>query len=936
LAVTEGLSISVLGPPVIEVEGRLLDVDTRKATALLVYLAVTGRPASRDSLAALLWPEAGPDRARATLRRTLSTLRSALRGRWLETEGETVRLARDGVETDVTELRRLLEECSTHRHPRSEACPRCLEPLEAAVALDRGPFLAGFGLRDSVEFDDWQQAVAGEIRRDVGTALERLVDLLARSGELPRAITYAERRLASDPLNESAHGQLIRLLAEAGNRSAALEQYRECVRILDRELGVRPLDETTALFRAILEGTWSAPAGITPPPYRPAAGKEYPLTGRDRELAVLLDAYRSAAPHGRFAVITGEAGIGKSRLGDELLATVEGEGGLAIGVRGFREESELAYAVAAEIARRALAHLAAGNETPWWSKEVGRIVPELGTAPEGTIDSAAAQARLYEAIGELLAQAAGEERPALLFVDDLHWADESSLGLLGYLVHRLENRPLLVVGSWRPEEVSAGHPVRRLLVDAQRSRTAIGVTPARLGKGHIRSLAASAGYDETLADRLYAESGGLPLFVVEYLDALDRHDDPAGEWPLPLGVRDLVESRLATLGELAAQVVSAASVLGRSFEAATVRDTSGRTDDEALQALEELVAAGVLVEGAEGLFDFRQEQARHVVYEQMTLARRRLLHSRAASALATGARRDTVAALVAHHYELAGEHLAAAGNYRAAADRERLLYANAEALAHYRAAIALGHPGAAELHVACGDLETLAGDYAGALASYETAAALATVDERPEIARRRGLVHLRRGEWELADAAFAEALDGITPAGAAHVLADLALVAHRRGAEADAHTAADRALAASAEVGDPAALAQAHNIAGILATSRGDVTEAVTHLETSLELAGEPGDPAAQVAARNNLALAVAASGDDERALELARSALELCATVGDRHREAAIRNTLADLHHRAGREEESMDELKRAVAIFAEIGEPGELEPEIWKLSAW
>lgn len=931
-----GLEISLLGPPVVHVDGHPLDVDTRKATALLAYLAVTGAPVRRDTLTGLLWPDTDPDRARATLRRTLSTLRSALGGRWLVTEGEMVRLDPDGVLVDIAELRRLLAECGTHGHTPAETCPRCIEPLQAAVALDRGPFLAGFGLRDSVEFDDWERTAANEVQREVASALERLSDLLGQRGEHARAITLAERRLALDPLNESAHRQLIRLYAEGGNRSAALEQYRECVRILDRELGVRPLDETTALYHAILEGALEPRPAMAPSPSPTPRDLEYPLVGRQRELAALLDAYRAVGPDGRLVVLAGEAGIGKTRLGDELLAVATADGALAVGVRCFREEAELAYGVAVEVVKGALGQAGVPEGDPWWLAEVGRLVPELESAPSGAIDSVAARARFYDAVCELLIQAASGSSHGVLFVDDVHWADESSLGLLGYLVHRLKGKPLLVVVSWRPEEVPASHSVRRLLAEAQRSRSAEVVSPRRLTRADVSELATVAGHDDALGQRLFSESGGLPLFVVEYLDALEREPEDAGAWPLPLGVRDLIESRLAVLGELATQTIAAAAVLGRSFDAPVIRDTSGRSDNESVQALEELVAAGLLVEGADGSVDFRHEQARQLVSERMTLARRRLLHHRAAAALDAHGYRETLAAVIAGHLEEAGEDAAAADLYRAAGDRERSLYANAEALAHYRSALALGHPDATSLNLACGDLETLAGDYAAALASYETAAALASDELRPAIEHRRGLVHLRRGEWELADAAFAAALEGDDRKTTVLALADRSLAAHRLGSPGEADTLAQQALRRARRAGEPAALAQAHNVAGILATSRGDTTDAIAHLEKSLALAAESDDQAAEAAALNNLALAVSAAGDADRAFELASSALELCVKVGDRHREAAILNTRADLLHRVGREEEAMEELKRAVAIFAEVGEPGELEPEIWKLSEW
>jgi tetratricopeptide (TPR) repeat protein len=458
----------------------------------------------------------------------------------------------------------------------------------------------------------------------------------------------------------------------------------------------------------------------------------------------------------------------------------------------------------------------------------------------------------------------------------------------------------------------------------------------RLTAADVTELVAARGRDGGLGARLHRESGGLPFFVVEYLDALEREDAGADEWPVPGGIRELLDARLAALGELARQVVAAAAVLGRSFDPDTVRDASGRSDEEIVAALEELLARGVLVESDEGTLDFRHEQERRLVHEEMTLARRRLLHRRVAAALGARGRRELHAAVIAHHLALAGDDTGAAELYRVAGDRARGLYANAEALGHYRAALALGHPDPAALHAGIGDLETLAGDYAAALASYETAAALAGPELAPELEHRIGALHLRRGDWELAEASLATALERLEGAAAARATADRSLAAHRRGLPDDAARLAADALALAEEAGDVRARAQARNVLGILAASRGDDADAVAHLEKSLALARAGGDDEAEAAALNNLALAVAAAGDATRAIELTEAGIAITVALGDRHREAALRNRHADLLHAAGRRDEAMAELKAAVAIFAEVGEEGKLEPEIWKLSAW
>ncbi len=566
--------------------------------------------------------------------------------------------------------------------------------------------------------------------------------------------------------------------------------------------------------------------------------------------------------------------------------------------------------------------------------EVARLAPELGAQPSQPLDSEAAQVRFYEAVAELLVHSAGPG-PAVLFVDDAHWADESSLGLLAYLAHRLHGRPLLLAASWRPEEVTRANPVRRLVADATRTGVAKVIELGRLSSADVEQLVEATGRRGDLGSRLYLESGGLPFFVVEYLDALARGDDEP-DWAVPVGVRDLLERRLAGLGELSLQVLAAAAVLGRAFDPDTVRAASGRSDEEVVLALEELVACGLLVESAEGTLDFRHEQARDLVGSRMTLARRRLLHRRVAAELDGPGKRDSRAAVAAYHLAAAGDDDAAAARYRAAGDHARRLFANSEALAHYRAALALGPADAAGLHAAIGDLETLAGDYGAAFASYETAAALANDERLPEIEHRIGLLHLRRGEWELAEASLATACDGLEPARRSLATADRALVAHRMGDEATALELAGAALRLAEEVDHRGALAQAHNILGMLAGSRGDHEEAVTHLELGAAIARAAADASAEAAALNNLALAVREAGDAERAIELTTAALELCVTQGDRHREAALRNNLADLLRATGRTEEAMDELKHAVALFAEIGEEGRLEPEIWKLTGW
>jgi DNA-binding SARP family transcriptional activator len=912
------LRLLLLGSPVAEIDGEPLAVDTRKAIALLAYLAVEGGTHARDSLAALLWPEYDGERSRAALRRTLSTLRSSLGGRWVRAVRDSVSLEGAGMFLDVDEARRLADAGD-------------LASLEASAALHRGQFLAGFGLRDSQAFDAWQSFRAATLTRELASALDRAVDERAARGQLPAAIEHARRRLGLDELHEPAHRRLIELYAASGERNAAVGQYRDCVRILYRELGVAPIESTTALYRSILEGT--AAAGPEPAE-RPAEHAAHSLVGRDREWRALRDAYASVGPDGVLVVVEGETGIGKTRLGEELLGWARAGGAAAVGVRCFEHEAGLAFGTAIDLVRGAVEEGDAAVVEPTAAAEAARIVPELGTPPTPSLDDPGAQARFFDGLARTVLGATAGAKPAVLLVDDLHWADPASLEALAYLGRRLRGNPVLLVVTLRPEETPPGHPARRLLADAARAGLARTVSPGRLGAEEVGELAAAAGVPDDLAARIFEETQGIPFFVVEYLDA---RADAGPDWPIPPGVRDVIEARIASSGELAVQVLAAGAAIGRSFSLETVREVSGRGEEEAVAALDELTARGLLAE-ADGAYDFRHEQSRRVAYERTSLGRRRLLHGRAADVLAARADAPSLAGAIAQHLRLGGREADAAEWYRVAGDQARELYANAEALAHFRAALDLGHPEPAGLHLGCGDLEVLGGAYPGALASYEAAAALAEPGRLGPIEHRIGLVHHRRGDWALAESSFERALAALPPdepGERARILADRSLNARRAGRDGEAQALAEESLGLAAEAGDGQALAQAHNILGILATGRGDPAAARRHLEESLALSPES-EPAARAAALNNLALAKRAEGELDEALELTEEALALCATLGDRHREAALANNSADLLHASGRRDEALERLRRAVALFAEIGEQGAMEPEIWKLVEW
>ncbi len=988
------LRVALLGPPRVEVGGVPLRVDTRKAVALLAYLACSGRRHGRDQLAALLWPDADDAHARAALRRTLSALNHALGGAG-RVGGDRVglELVAPGMDLDLRRFRELVAACDAHGHGPEQACAACAEPLAVAVALHRGDFLAGFALRDAPGFEDWQLAEVDTLRREQADALQRLVDAHAVQRRWQAAISAAERWLALDSLHEPAHRQLMRLYAWSGQRGAAMRQYRACLRVLDQELGVPPLEETTALYQTVIEGhlepPTTAPAATAAAPATVAAPDEpgglngpapVPLVGRRQQWAALLEAWAGVRRHGRgrLVVLAGEAGIGKTRLAEDFAAHVRRAGGRALACRCYEGE-RVAYGPLADGLRAAMA----GPDGEGWAKELeghwlaeaARLLPELSplvpstTIPEAP-DGPGAQGRFLEGLCRALLAAVRGGQPGLLVLDDLQWADDATLDAIGYLARRLDRARVLVLAAWRGEQVPRGHRLRGLLAETQRVGTATGLALGRLDRPSVAELVrAVAPGRAPVADELYQRTEGLPLLLVEYLAVLVGDDGPLPA--LPSGARELLQARLERVSAPAWQLLTAAAVIGRSFDVDTVREASGRSDDEAIAAIEELVRLGLIheVAGPATSYDFSHEQVRLLVYEQAGLARRRLLHRRVAQALTGRVRGEAAAsqaASISHHFQLAGRDAEAAEWFERAGARAAALYANREAVAHYQAALALGHPDAARLQLALGDLHTLLGSYGDALAAYEAAAAHCQPGDLAVVEHKLGSLHHRRGDWEAAEAHLEAALAalpaegsagpgssggravdrGAAPGGVAgagpvlaeraRLVADRSLVAHRRGRADQAGELAARALALAEAAGEEAALAQGHNLVGMLATSAGDHRRALEHLEQSLAHAGRLHDPGARVAALNNLALVHRAAGRLDLALELTTAALDLCTAQGDRHRQAALHNNLADLLHADGRRDEAMTHLKQAVAIFAEVGEPDRLQPAIWKLVEW
>lgn len=317
------LVLGLLGPvQITRVTGEPVNFPYSKVVALLAYLAVERERAhQRETLAALLWPEQDERAARHSLSQALWSLRRVVSHSGSEDQSPLLLLSRDtvqlgptsGIQLDVTEFQTHIQSMAEHvsLHTSDLLCRGCVHHLEQAATLYRGPFLQTRVQPDCVEYDEWALLIREQLHQSACHALEQLVQHHTRRGDAQAAIAHARKLLEFDPWREDAHRQLMVLLASVGQRSAAIEQYEQCQRVLQVDLGVEPEPATTAEYLRIRAGTLEPPRQ-TPPTTSSLPAQTTPFVGREREalhIAALIDDQQA-----RIVTLMGPGGIGKTRL----------------------------------------------------------------------------------------------------------------------------------------------------------------------------------------------------------------------------------------------------------------------------------------------------------------------------------------------------------------------------------------------------------------------------------------------------------------------------------------------------------------------------------------------------------------------------------------------------------------------------------------------
>jgi DNA-binding SARP family transcriptional activator len=642
--------------------GAPVTLPTRKAQALLAYLAVRpGQAHPRDKLAALLWADHSEAQARDSFRHTLVGLRKALRDDLISTGG-SVALRPAAVDVDVVRF----EEHVAARTPES---------LAKAVEVYRGDLLEGFMLREAA-LEEWLVGERERLRELALDALHRLLVHLHAARAIEPAIRTAQRLLVLDATQEVAHRTLMSLYMQQGRRATALRQYQTCIGILQRELGTEPEAETRKLYQKILrrrdEGVLARPrnarSAAVPARSRPAmrpnpAVLETPLIGRSAEIAALHEA-SDEARWGRGATITilGEAGVGKTQLVAELAAQVAIEGAAVLVGRAYASTQSLPFGPWVDAIRtgdvlRDLTTL--DSLGPVWTQELRRLFPEL-EGPEVTpSEDPGGAMRLFEAMAQLVGHMAAQ-RPLLLVLEDVHWADEMSLKLLAFVARRVHQAGALIVATVREEELADNAVLHDVLAELERVP---GVRTLNLrGLSHEDTVAlvhaVARGPGDTarlqgLAEQIWTVSEGNALTVIEVARASLAGDviRPAAELALPQRVRDIITRRFDRLSPRSRELINVIAVIGRAFDFALLWRAAHASERETAEAVEELVRRRILHEVGGG-FDFVHDRFREVARDRLLAPQRMLLHRSVADAIET----VYADALERHYASLAGHY----------------------------------------------------------------------------------------------------------------------------------------------------------------------------------------------------------------------------------------------------------------------------------------
>lgn len=698
-------------------------VNKPRLQSLLAYLVLhRDCPQFRYHLAGLFWPDSPEAQALTNLRHLVFLLRQALpQGDQLICAGNQTLQWNPAFPftLDVLELQRI----ATQDSPLDLS----LENLETAVQLYRGDLLPSC-------YDEWVFEERDHYRQVFIALLDQLIDRHEGLRRYAEAIMSCQRLVTIEPFHKDGYPRLMRLLALNGDTPAALKTYHEYARLLKGELGIQPSPEMQDLYAQLKNAPRQAqPSGV----YQASPPALLPLVGRIAEWQTIQSLWKIAAGgNARLLLICGEAGIGKTRLSEELVGWARRQGIRTAAAHCFASEGALPYAPV-------VAWLRAAPLPPLdrvWVTELSRLLPELlekRSTPPAPLSEAWQRLRLFEA----LARATLGARPkTLLLIEDLHWCDQDTLEWLHYLLRFDPHAPLLVAGTVRSEEMAANPAYERLLSVLRQENNCLEIELGPLSEAETGQLAAQVAgkkLEQGIGSLLYQETEGNPLFIVETVRAeLFKQAHLPGVQLLPYKAHAVLENRIRQLSQAAHEMVLLAATIGRAFSLEVLRQGSRAGEAELVKSLDEMMQRRIVREIAMNTFDFSHDKLRQAALVGVSEAHRQLLHRQVAEALVSLAKNDpeSKSGEIASHFEQAGRLDLAVHYYRIAAESARKIFANDLAIQYYQRSISLGETilpissaqvvppeQLAQLYEKLGEMLALVGKYPQAQAAFEHA-----------------------------------------------------------------------------------------------------------------------------------------------------------------------------------------------------------------------
>jgi DNA-binding SARP family transcriptional activator/predicted ATPase len=684
------MRISLFGNLRISFAGNLVtSVNTNRLQSLIAYLILHGdTPQPRERLAFTLWPASRESQARTNLRQLLHTLKRALPAecKSLVIDHFAVQWRQDAsCAVDAIDFQAAIADAAGGRTQGDRA--REIGSLTTAARLYEDDLLPAL-------YDDWLMPLREAYRKKMCDALHRLATLFEEQEEYAAAIPWADRLVVLDSLSEAHHQLLIRLHAANHDRASALRAYHQCVRVLRREVGVEPGPATRELFERILKGDSGGSREQTSGSHASFSHlhKVRPLVGRITEWHQLVLAWQAAVEDGpRVAVISGEPGIGKTRLAEELYQSCIRQGHAAARSRCYAGHGQAAYAPVADWLRSDAVRVGWTNLRTPQMAELARLMPEIREQfPDLELTKAGQASPLpeswqrlyfYESLNAAIAKS---RKPILLYLDDMQWCDPDSFEWLTALMTSPAAAGVLLLGTVRAEETDRQHPFTGFLAGLRQSGKVLEIPLERLDAQETAELARRESVNPLEAGKLgeiFQATRGNPLFVVESVRAGLQSTR----------VHAVITARLTQLTAASYELAGFASVVGRPFSLELLAKATDWDEASVSEALDELWRRRIIESHGISEYDFTHDLLREVACSELSLVRKRYLHRRVARALAEihGADIESWNGQIALHFEQAGMAEEAIEWFGRAAAHARQRYADSEAADLLRRALAL-------------------------------------------------------------------------------------------------------------------------------------------------------------------------------------------------------------------------------------------------------